>query len=181
MGLNASLLNITLATPGVGPWITSLCHLYFIPKAISLSTGNSQIYNFILILSPEVHTHRFNCLSGYLIWVLNSLRPNLSLDFLSKPALSTVFHASVDVDSIFQSVKPKISESFLFPSFSYTLHLVRNFLNCTIQNLPRTRPLLLFSPSLPSPLLPFLCLPLPFLINRALKPSGVAEQDGVVA
>lgn len=156
MGLNASLLNITLATPGVGPWITSLCHLYFIPKTISLSTGNSQIYNFILILSPEVHTHRFNCLSGYLIWVLNSLHPNLSPDFLSKPSLSTVFHASVDVDSIFQSVKPKISESFLFPFL--LLHPTSSqkssqlYYSKFTQN-PSSSAFLPF-PSLPSPSLP---------------------------
>lgn len=136
------------------------------------------MYNVILILSPELHTHRFNCLPWYLIWVLNSLHPNLSLDFCSKPALSTVFHTSIDVGSIFQLVKPKISELFLFPFLLLHPPSSQKSSQLYIQNLSRTHPLLLCSPSLPSPSLPF-CLSLPFLINRALKPSGVARWSGV--
>lgn len=137
------------------------------------------MYSFILTLSPELHTHKFNCLPECLIRVLKSSYPILPLDFHSKPAFPTVFLSSVDANPIFQLVRPEISVILISPSslIPYIQSEILSTLHSKcIQNL--SSHFLLFLSFL------FFSLPFPsflsllFLLNRALKPSGVAKQNG---
>lgn len=101
----------------------------------------------LLVLSPKLQIHPFNCLLGYLICTLNSPCPSLTLHFCCMPALPTDFPIS-GVNSVLQVHRSKTSDPSLSPLLLIHPTSCQKSPQLCIQNISRIH-ILLFSPLLP--------------------------------